>query len=627
MRRAMQKLIDLSLVEPGYTIDSWRQHIVLRTYTLLQMAIHNAHDAIQLTIIQRTVSWTRTHIDRYSFSEMHGDYRHIEYIFGQSLLYDPASAVAIAFCMGQYHDAVGQYHEQLSWSTQLLHCVEQNEYTELFVDTYTLAAMDLFAMGIHTGERRVEYFQQGYALFQRANQYRAQQDPHTIDPHLANKFGIALQEYATLPNVDRLQILDEAVALYAHIRNIPGIPPGLYASICQNYANTLAARAEYMHPHSAPDIEAAIAACDEGIRWLPQTDKSYHFIGLHMTKSSIYADYADIAVDRKAALLTAAYDSSSDALHHLDEHDDPQRYARFMMNRANLCTSFIEVPHVDHHKYLNKALECIKEALKYRTDDRVPLEFSWTKHNQAYLLRNLATLEGVDRYTTLQEALTANHEALRFRTKESVPEHFMRTQYQQAEIDRDLADISPHDQRIAILHHGITACDHVLDVCVQYPDHWRAAISDVKSSLLYRLADALPEQAATHIAQARTANDIALHIYADTDHEDLAEVWLNRMQIEYIAHRYQVDQAALHNLNHATKSVLEHTTHTTIRESLLAQIFVEIAHITLALTPTPDQRQQALELAQKGLAIAQSLHHSPLQLKAHHAMVQAIQSP
>lgn len=626
MRRAMQKLIDLSLIEPGYSIDSWRQHIVLRTYTLLQMAIHNAHDAILQTVIQQSVAWTRKHINHYSFSQMHDDYRHIEYLFGQALMYDPANAVSIAFCMGQYHDAVGKYYEQLSWSTQLLNYVEQYKYTDLFVATYTLAAMDLFAIGIHTGENRVTFFQKGYELFKHANQYQSQQDPSTIDPHLANKFGIALQEYATLPNVNSLQILDDAVALYAHIHNIPGIPPGLYASICQNYANTLAARAEYL-PNNLHDIEAAIEACDEGIRWLPQTDKSYHFIGLHMTKSSIYQRYSDIAVDRKAELLAAAYQSSSDALHYLDEHDDPQRYAQFMMNRANLCSSFIDVPNVDHHKYLNKALECIEEALKYRTASRVPLEYSWTKHNQAHLLRCLATIDETDRHAILQNALDANHEALRFRTKESVPEHFMRTQYQHAEICRDLADSCSPEQRVTLLNHGLVACDKVLEVCVNYPNYWRAAISDIKSSLLYRLATLLNHQTVALISDARINNDIALSIYAPTDHEDLAEVWLNRMHIEYTAYQHGIDTSTtLKNVHHAIETTLNHTTKSAIREPLLAKIYVEIATILLELKPTLDQSQQALELAQKGLAKAQSLNHCSLQLQANQAMLRAIQS-
>jgi hypothetical protein len=624
MRRTMQKLIDLSLIEPGYSIDSWRQHIVLRTYTLLQMAIHNAHDAILQTVIQRTTKWLNTHIDAYSFQHMHDDYRHIDYLFGQALMYDPTNAVAIAYGMSHYHDATGNYREQIKWSSQLLQYVERNNYTDLLVDAYILSAMDLFEMGIHTGEHRVEYYQQGYALFQHVNQLRAQFGSRDIDPQIANKFGIVLQEYATLPNVNQLQILDDAVALYAHIRHAPGIDTALYVSICQNHANTLAARAEHLHPNGAHDFETAIAACDEGLQWLPQTTTSYHFIGLHMTKSSIYQRYSDIAIDRQAELLTAAFQSSSDALHHLNEADDPQRYAQFMMNRANLCTSFIEVPNVNHHKYLYSALECIHEALKYRTADRVPLEYSWTKHNHAHLIRQLATLDEVDRHTMLREALNANREALRFRTKESVPEHFMRTQYQEAEICRDLADISQPNQRITLLHHGISACDQLLEVSVQYPDFWRAATSDLKSSLLYRLADVVPESTAGLINHARVANDVALSIYAPTDHEDLAEVWLNRMHIEYIAYQHGIDApTTLKNLQYAAQTALGHTKQTTIRKPLLAQIHVDIAALLLALPYTPYQYNQALELAKTGLAIAQSLHHSPLQLKAQHIIVQA----
>jgi hypothetical protein len=624
MRRALQKLIDLSLIEPGYAYDSWRQHIVLRTYTLLQMALHNAHDAIQRTVIQRTASWLTHHVDHYSFQKMHDDYRHIEYIFGQALIHDLVHAVAIAYDMSHYHEAMGNYREQLSWSTLLLHHVEHNEYTYLLVDAYILAAMDLFGMGIHTGEQRVAYFQQGYELFQRANQLLAQAEPHAVNPQLANKFGIALQEYATLPHVNRLQILDDAVALYAHIRHIPGIDMPLYVSICQNYANTLAARGHLLHPDGARDFEAAIAACEEGLQWLPKTATSYHFVGIHMTKSSIYADYADITIDRQAELLTAAFQSSSDALHYLDEHDDPQRYAQFMMNRANLCTSFIDVPDVDHHKYLTHALECINEALKYRTVERVPLEYSWTTHNQAYLLRHLATLEGVDRRQALHDAVEANREALRFRTKESVPEHFMRTQYQQAEIDRDLADITPPAERIDILNHGLAACDQVLEVSVQYPDHWRAAVSDLKSSLLYRLADIMPESGHALIATARDANNVSLGIYAPTDHADLAEVWLNRMHIEYVAYQQGIDAPnTLKNLQQAAQTALKHATAETIRAPLLAHIYVEIATLLLALPATPRQRQNALVLAHNGFDLAKRLHHSPLQLKAQHAIWQA----
>jgi hypothetical protein len=624
MRRTLQKLIDLSLIERGYAYNSWRQHIVLRTYTLLQMALHNAHDAIQLSVIQRTAAWLTRNVDQYSFHDMHNDYRHVEYIFGQALIHDPTHAVSIAYSMSQYHEAIGRYHEQLSWSTQLMHHIERNEYTDLFVDAYILVAMNLFGMGIHTGEQRVAYFQQGYELFQRANKLLTQTNPQTINPHLANKFGIALQEYATLPHVDRLQILDDAVALYAHIRHIPGIGMPLYVSICQNYANTLASRAQLLHPNGARDFEAAIAACDEGLQWLPQTATSYHFIGLHMTKSSIYADYAEIAVDRQTELLIAAFQSSSDALHYLDEHDDPQRYARFMMNRANLCTSFIDVPDVDHHKYLTHALECISEALKYRTVERVPLEYSWTKHNQANLLRHLATFEGVDRQAVLLDAFETNNEALRFRTKESVPEHFMRTKYQSAEIARDLADISPRAQRIDLLNHGLTACDQVLEVAVQYPDHWRAATSDLKSSLLYRLADVMPTATATLIDAARDANGVSLGIYAPTDHADLAEVWLNRMHIEYVAYQHGINAPnTLKNLQKAAQTALKHATAEAIRAPLLAQIYVEIASLLLALPATPPQRQHALILAQNGFDLAKRLHHSPLQLKAQHTIWQA----
>ena len=624
MQRALQKLIDLSLIEPGYTYDSWRQHIVLRTYTLLQMALNNAHDTIQQTVIHRTAAWLAHHIDHYSFHQMHGDYRHMEYLFGQALMHDSANAVAIAYGMSHYHAAVGQYREQLRWSTQLLHHVEYNEHTDLLVDACMLAAIDLFEMGIHTGEQRVAYFQQGYELFQRANRLLSQTQPNTVNPQLANKFGIALQEYATLPHVDRLQILDDAVELYAHIRHIPGIDTTLYVSICQNYANTLAARAQHLHPDGARDFEAAIAACDEGLQWLPQTTTSYHFIGLHMTKSSIYADYADIAVSRQAELLTAAFHASSDAMHYLNEVDDPQRYAKFMMNRANLCTSFIDVLDVDHHKYLAHALECINEALKYRTVDRVPLEYSWTKHNQAYLLRHLATLDNVDCYAALIDAVEANREALRFRTKESVPEHFMRTQYQQAEIDRDLADITPYPQRIDILHRGLMACDQVLEVALQYPDHWRAAVSDVKSSLLYRLADIEPESTATLIAHARAANDVAQAIYAPTDHADLAEVWLTRMHIEYVAFRNGIDAPnALKSLQLAAQTSLKHTTQEVVRAPLLAHIYIEIASLLLVLPSTPHQRQHALVLAQNGFDLAKRLHHSPLLRKAQDAIWRA----
>ncbi|MFZ9858762.1 MAG: NB-ARC domain-containing protein [Roseiflexaceae bacterium] len=624
MRRAMQKLIDLSLIEPGYSIDSWRQHVVLRTYTLLQMAIHNAHDAILQTVIQRTTKWLNSHVEDYTFHALHDDYRHIEYLFGQALMYDPANAVAIAYNMRHYHDATGNYREQIKWSTQLRQYIEHNNYSELLVDAYILSAMDLFEVGIHTGEHRVEFYQQGYALFQHVNQLRAQLNQQDIDPQIANKFGIALQEYATLPNVHQLQILDDAVALYAHIRNAPGIEAGLYVSICQNYANTLAARAEYLHPNGAHDFETAIAACNEGLQWLPQTATSYHFIGLHMTKSSIYQRYSDIVVDRKAELLAAAYDSSSDALHYLNEADDPQRYAKFMMNRANLCSSFIDVPNVNHHKYLNQALECIHEALKYRTAERVPLEYSWTKHNQAHLLRCLATLDEADRHAMLRNALDTNREALRFRTKESVPEHFMRTQYQEAEICRDLADISQPNQRLTLLHHGLAACDQLLEVSVQFPDFWPAAASDLKSSLLYRLADVVPESTASLINHARAANDVALGIYAPTDHEDLTEVWLNRMHIEYIAYQHGIDApTALKNLQYAAQTTLGHTKQAAIRAPLLAQIHIDIAALLLALPYTPYQYRQALELAQTGLTLAQSLHHSPLQLKAQHVIVQA----
>lgn len=624
MRRALKKLIDLSLIEPGYAYDSWRQHIVLRTYTLLQMALHNAHVAIQLTVIQRTTTWINHHIQQYSFQQMHDDYRHMEYLFGQALVHHPANAVEIAYGMSHYHDAMGNYREQLSWSTHLLHHIEHHEYTDLLVDTYMLAAMDLFEMGIHTGEQRVRYFQQGYDLFQRANQLQAKTNPRTNDPEIANRFGIALQEYATLPDVDRLQILDDAVDLYAHIRHLPGINTPLYVSICQNYANTLAARAKHLHPNGSRDFEAAIAACDEGLQWLPQTTTSYHFIGLHMTKSSIYSDYAEIAVDRQTELLTAALQSSSDALHYLDEHDDPQRYAQFMMNRANLCTSFIDILDVDHHKYLNLAYECINEALKYRTVERVPLEYSWTKHNQAYLLRHLATLEGVDRHTMLREAIKASHEALRFRIKESVPEHFMRTAYQQAEIYRDLADISAPALRIEMLQQGLAACDAAIEVAVQYPSHWRAAISDLKSSLLYRLAPMTPESADSLLTAARTANNVGLEVYAPTDHVDLAEVWLNRMHIEYIAYQYAINAPiAFENLQLAAKTALKHTTQGSIQAPLLAQIYIDIASLLLALPVAQPQRQHALVLAQNGLDLAKRLHHSPLQLKAHQAILQA----
>lgn len=617
MRRTLQKLIDLSLIERGYTYNSWRQHIVLRTYTLLQMALHNAHDAILFVVIQRTTEWLTHHVEHYSLHALHDDYRHIEYIFGQALLYDPAHAVAIAYGMSNYHEAMGNHREQLGWSTQLMHHVEHNEYTDLLVDAYTLTAMNLFEMGIHTGEQRVAYFQQGYALFQRANQLLATSDPHTLNPQQANKFGIALQEYATLPHVDRLQILDDAVALYTHIRHIPGIDTALYVSICQNYANTLAARARHLHPDGAHDFESAIAACDEGLQWLPQTTASYHFIGLHMTKSSIYADYADIVVSRKAELLTAAFHASSDAMHYINEDDDPQRYAQFMMNRANLCTSFIDVLDVDHHKYLTHALECISEALKYRTIERVPLEYSWTKHNQAYLLSHLATLEGIDRKAVLLDAFEITNEALRFRTQESVPEHFMRTQYQKAEIARDLADITPYPERLDMLNQGLMACDHVLEVAEQYPEHWRAAALDLKSSLLYRLADVDPESTATLIDAARVANDESQAIYAPTDHADLAEVWLNRMHIEYVAFRNHFDAPnALKNLQKAAQISLKHTTQDEMDPPLLAHIYIEIARLLLVLQSTPQQRQHALILAQNGLDLAARLHHNPLQLKA-----------
>lgn len=626
MQRTLQKLIDLSLIERGYTYHSWRQHIVLRTYTLLQMALHNAQDAIQHTVMQRTATWLNDHVERYSFHQMHDDYRHMEYLFGQALVRDSASAVTIAYGMSHYHNAMGNYREQLSWSTQLLHHIEHTEHTDLLVDAYMLVAMDLFEMGIHTGEQRVAYFQQGYALFQRANTLLAQTNPYAINPQLANKFGIALQEYATLPHVDRLQILDDAVALYAHIRHIPGIDTSLYVSICQNYANTLAARARHLHPNGAHDFEAAIAACNEGLQWLPQTTTGYHFIGLHITKSSIYADYADIAIHRQAELLTAAFHASSDAMHYLNEDDDPQRYAKFMMNRANLCTSFIDVLDVDHHKYLTHALECISEALKYRTADRVPLEYSWTKHNEAYLLRHLATLEGIDRRSVLLDAFEANNEALRFRTKESVPEHFMHTQYQQAEIDRDLADVTPYPERLDILYRGLRACDHALEVADQYPDYWRAAIADVKSSLLYRLADIELEATTTLIDAARAVNDVALAIYAPTDHADLAEVWLNRMQIEYVAYRHEQDKStALANVQHAAQTALQHTTQEIIRAPLLARIYVEIATLMLALPTTPHQRQNALILAQNALDLAKRLHHISLQLNAQEAIWQATQ--
>lgn len=627
MQRTLQKLIDLSLIEPGYSIDSWRQHIVLRTYTLLQMGIHSAHDAILQIVIQRTVIWLNTHIEDYSFHALHDDYRHIEYLFGQALMYHPDAAVSIAYQMSEYHSATGNYREQLKWSNQLRQYVEHYNYIELHIDAMIITARSLFDMGIHTGEHRVEYFQQGYALFQHVNQLAAQINPNVINPHIANQFGIALQEYATLPDVEQLQILDDAVALYAHIRHAPGINMELFVSICQNYANTLAARAEFLHPNGAYDFEAAIAACDEGLQWLPQTATRQHFIGLHITKSSIIQRYSDIAVDRKAELLIAAYDASSDALHYLDEADDPQRYAKFMMNRANTCAAFIDVPNVDHHKYLDQALECIHEALKYRTAERVPLEYSWTKHNQAHLLRCLATREESNRHAILRDALDANREALRFRTKESVPEHFMLTQYQEAEICRDLADISQLDQRLTLLHHGISACDQFLAVCTYYPDFWQAAASDLKSSLLYRLAQTAPSASVDIVNQARASNDVSLAIYTPTEHEHLAEVWLNRMHIEYVAYQHGLDApAALHNLRHAAQTTLSHATQAAIRTSLLAQIYIEIATIMLELTPTPDQRQQALELAQKGLAKALSLNHVPLQQHAHQAMVKAIQS-
>ena len=77
-----------------------------------------------------------------------------------------------------------------------------------------------------------------------------------------------------------------------------------------------------------------------------------------------------------------------------------------------------------------------------------------------------------------------------------------------------------------MLNQGLMACEQVLAVAGQYPEHWRAAALDLKSSLLYRLADVEPESTAILIAAARAANDESQAIYTPTDHADLAEVWL-----------------------------------------------------------------------------------------------------
>lgn len=623
MQHTMRKLIALSLVEPGYMMESWRQHILLRTYTLLQMGLHDATSAVRNIVIARTQSWLTHHINAYTYGQMHDDYRHIEYIFGQALVYQPADALMIADAMSQYHHAMGKYYEQLSWSNQLLHVIQTDAHLDLLPSAQMIVAMDNIAVGIHTGEHRTQYFKRGYELYRSI--YRSlhdHTDTPTLNPAMANQFGIALQEYSTLPNVNRLQILDDAVALYAHIRTIPGIDTSLYVSICQNYANTLTMRAEYHYPNGTHDFTAAIAACDEGLQWLPKTATKYHFIGLHMTKSSIYQQFSANAVDRQAELLLAAADASSDALNYLDEHDDPQRYAQFMMNRANLYASLRDLLDVDHPKYLQYAMECIHEALKYRTEDRVALEYSWTQHCHADVLRQFATLPGVNRHAMLRDAIAANAEALRFRTKTHVPEDYMRTQYQQAELDRDFADISAHDQRIETLMHGLGACDEVLEICDHYADFWRADICDIKSSLLARLADALPDAASTYVFAARDANELAISLYTEADYAHLAEAWLNRMHIEHVAYKHGVDGAhALANMINAAQIVYAYRTHTTIYPPLQAKLSVEIANVILSLPH--DQRPPHIDLhllAHTGLDVATRLRHEPLQRAAEHAL-------
>ena len=96
------------------------------------------------------------------------------------------------------------------------------------------------------------------------------------------------------------------------------------------------------------------------------------------------------------------------------------------------------------------------------------------------------------------------------------------------------------------------------------------------------------------------------------------------MHIEYVAFHNRIDAPnALKNLQHAAQTALKHTTQEVIRAPLLAQIYVEIARLLFVLPSTPQQRQHALMLAQKGLDLATRLHHSPLQLNAQHAIWQA----
>ncbi len=609
----LQRLTQLGFVEQLQP-HRWSQHTIMRTYGELMINNSDSDVPLRERMIHTVIQLLRTAHHDYQFTELAEFTPHIRYAFQLALNHHLPLAINLVVASSWFHHAHGAHHEQSHWANAVLtHAIESGDIP-LLARCYALAADAAVQLGTHVGGQRQHSLTQGLEFYRQAQTHGAVDQNYPLTASVLNHLSICLQEMALLPDSDAPALYDEALAMLANAAQAPGLDVHLYVSICQNRANCYMGLANVHYPRGTEYLDSALAVCQVGIQWLPQTYATQHYASLYSTISTIHNEYAthmDVDIQQQ---LEAALDANNNVLLHLSETEDKMNYARVLMNRANIYSSLAELIDVNQRACLQKSVDCLDESLQYRTAELVPLEYSWTQHNLANTLMLLSRLEGEHRLDRLTHAVISGNQALRFRTMTEVPEHHAMTQYVFAMIYREIADAHADDQTDA--HTACVAGLNAIRSAKAYYQsqniHIYAGTCDIEASLLTRLArlhDA--PQRYTLQQQALTLSDEALHIYLDNDAtEDAGEVYLTQAALFWQRHldnpHGNDGQQALQCAHHAH----EFFAHSQ-RAQLVCASQITLAEMLFATSNPVDGLTNALPYLLQGYTLATQIHDAP----------------
>ncbi len=609
----LQRLTQLGFVEQLQP-NTWSQHTVMRTYVKLMIKISDSDVPLRERMIHTVIQLLRTAHHDYQFTQLSELIPHIRYAFRLALDHHLPLAINLVVASSWFHQAVGAHHEQYHWARALLTQAIDSGDIPMLARCYALAADAAVQLGTHVGGQRQHYLTQGLEFYRQAQTHGAVDQNYPLTASVLNHLSICLQEMAELPDSDAPALFDEALTMLANAAQAPGLDVHLYVSICQNRANCYMGLANVHYPRGTEYLDSALAVCQVGIQWLPQTYATQHYASLYSTISTIHNEYAthmDVNIQQH---LEAALDANNNVLLHLSETEDKMNYARVLMNRANIYSSLAELVDVDQRTCLQKSVDCLDESLQYRTAELVPLEYSWTQHNLANTLMLLSRLEGEHRRDRLTHAVISGNQALCFRTMTEVPEHHAMTQYVFAMIYREIADAhadDPTDAQAACVA-GINAVRAAKSYYQSQNIHIYAGTCDIEASLLTRLArrqTGTPRHAL--LQEALTLSDEALHIYLDHDAtEDAGEVYLTQAALFWQRHLENPHgndgQQALQCAHHAHEFLIQSQ-----RAQLVCASQITLAELLFATSNPVDGLTNALPYLWQGYTLAVQLHDAP----------------